>query len=423
MKEYLPRIADRLLADAMEAKGAVLIEGPKWCGKTTTASQAAKSVIHMDDPIMGANYVDMFYLDPSNILGGEVPHLIDEWQLVPKIWDAVRYEVDRRGEFNQFILTGSSVPPDLSQLIHSGAGRITKVKMKTMTLYESKDSSGVVSLESLFDTPEKISGQNELTVGDLAFLICRGGWPQAVGQTEKVALRQAYDYYNVIMESDISRVDNVSRNPNRMKAIMRSYSRNIGSQIKYAGIASDVRAVDSMSLSNETVYSYIEALKNIFVIDEIPAWNPNIRSKSAIRTTCVRNFCDQSIAVAALKVTPDILKNDLPTFGLLFESMCLRDLGIYAQYLGGDLYRYRDSSDLECDAVIVLPDGRWGAAEIKLGINHIDEAAENLKKFRKTINTERMKEPSFLMVLSGTVQFAYRRSDGVYVVPIGCLRY
>ncbi|MCD8200569.1 MAG: DUF4143 domain-containing protein [Clostridia bacterium] len=423
MKEYIPRIADKLLADAVESKGAVLVEGPKWCGKTTTSLQLAKSSIRMDDPVLSDRYIDLFYLNPSNILNGDVPRLIDEWQILPKIWDAVRYEVDDRGKFGQFILTGSSVPADLSQLLHTGTGRIKKLRMNTMTLYESGESSGVVSLGGLFDAPETISGQNNLTSDDLAYLICRGGWPGALGITSQVALTQAYDYFDAVVSSDVSRVDGVSRDPDRARNIMRAYSRYICSQAKYTKIWSDVREIETSTLVEEVVYSYINALKNIFVIDEIPIWNPNIRSRASIRSTHVRNFCDPSVAVAALGVTPGILKNDNVTFGILFESMCMRDLKVYAQYLGGTLYHYRDSNDLECDAVIVLPDGRWGAIEVKLGINHIDEGADNLKKFVKTVNTEAMKDPSFLMVMSGTDRFAYRRPDGVYVVPAGCLRY
>ncbi len=423
MKEYKRRIADKLLIDALEAKGAVLIEGPKWCGKTTTAEQFAKSVIYMQDPSKKDQYIQMASISPNYLLQGEVPHLIDEWQLAPSLWDSIRYEVDRRDEFGQFILTGSAVPPKKDETSHTGTGRISRIKMSPMTLYESGDSNGSVSLQELFNGNREISGINESTIETLAFLVCRGGWPKAIGQKESVALRQAIDYYDGLTSSDISRVDGVSRSEERVKRLLRSYARNICTQIKNVELKKDIMVNDSSSLNEDTVVSYIDALKKLYVVADIPAWNPNLRSKAAVRTSDTRQFIDSSIATAALGIGPQDLINDLNTFGFMFESMCDRDLRVYAQYLDGNLYHYRDSNNLECDAVIHLRNGNWAAFEVKLGIDKIDEGAKHLLKLAELIDEEKMKKPSFLMVISGTVPFAYRRPDGVYVCPITCLKY
>ncbi len=422
-REYLPRIADGLLADKLEAKGAVLIEGPKWCGKTTTALQVAKSVLRMDEPSRRDTNIQMSEIDPGRLLKGATPRLIDEWQIAPKLWDAARYEVDTRGEEGQFILTGSAVPIDSKEIMHSGTGRFTWLTMRPMSLFESRESSGEVSLGSLFANPDKIMGINELDIDRLAFLICRGGWPHAVGMKEKAALSQAVDYYDAVVKSDINRADGVNKNPERVKRMMHSLARHQGAQVANTMIRADIEANETDPPNEYTIASYINALKKIFVIEDMPAWNPNLRSKTAIRTADTRYYIDPSIATAALGIGPQDLINDLKTMGLLFESLCVRDLRVYADSLGGEVLHYRDKSGLECDTVIHLRNGSYGLAEIKLGgTKLIEEGAENLKLLAEKIDTSRMPAPSFLMILVGTGDFAYRREDGIFIVPIGCLR-
>lgn len=423
MKNYLKRIADKLLIDALEAKGAVLIQGPKWCGKTRTAENIAKSKIYMQDSVLKDQYIQLASISPKNLLEGDVPRLIDEWQIAPKLWDAVRYEVDRRGEFGQFILTGSAVPPKMDETSHTGTGRISRITMSPMTLLESQESDGSISIKALFDGQKEISATNMTSLEQLAFFVCRGGWPAAIGKSEKVALRQAIDYYDGLVSIDIKNVDGITRSEERVKKLLRSYSRNICTQAKNTEIKKDMIVNDSSKLDEDTVVSYVNALKKLFVISDVAAWNPNLRSKTAIRTSDKRNFVDPSIAVAALGLGPKDLINDLKTFGFLFESMCIRDLRVYAQYNDGNIYHYRDSNNLECDAVIHLRNGEWAAFEIKLGVDEIDKGARNLLSLAKQIDEERMKKPAFLMVISGTVPFAYRREDGVFVCPItnlGC---
>lgn len=423
MKKYKERITDKLLAKKLQAKGAILIEGPKWCGKTTTAEQVSKSIIYMADPEKKAQNLAMADISPKRLLAGKNPRLIDEWQLAPKLWDAIRFEVDHRDELGQFILTGSSVPPDTDEISHSGTGRFAWLLMRPMSLYESGESSGEISLKYLFTNPDEIYAENKLGLNELAFLTCRGGWPQATELTGDIALEQAFDYYDAVVNSDISRADGVTRNPLRVRSLMRSYARNQGTQASHEVICDDIAANDSSSFNSDTVYSYINALKKIFVIEDMEAWNPNLRSKTAIRTSNTRYFIDPSIAVAALGVGPEDLIADLNTFGLLFETMCIRDLRVFADALGGKVYHYRDKSDLECDAVIHLRNSSYGLIEIKLGGDKlIEEGAKNLKDLRNKIDTTKMKEPCFLMVLTGKGDFAYKRPDGVFVVPIGCLK-
>jgi predicted AAA+ superfamily ATPase len=421
MKQYKKRIADQILNDKLEAKGAVLVEGAKWCGKTTTASQIAKSILYMQDPAKKENYLKMATLNPALLLEGSTPRLIDEWQLAPEIWDAVRFEVDRRDEFNQFILTGSCAPLVEMSTSHTGTGRISRMLMRPMTLWESGDSSGSISLAELFKQHEEISVKSEVDITNLAYLICRGGWPKALGYSDKIALRQAYDYYDAVVESDMSIADNIRRNPQRVKLLLRSYSRFISTEAKITNIRADMVTNDRDTLSDDTIYSYINALKRIFVIEDIPAWNPNLRSKTAIRVSDKRHFVDPSIAVAALGIGPGDLLNDLNTMGLLFESMCIRDLRVFAEAIGGTVYHYREKNGLECDGVVHLRNGSYALIEIKLGGSDIDIAAKNLTLLKDKIDTSRMKAPSFLMVLTGTT-FGYRREDGVYVVPCGCLK-
>lgn len=422
MKEYYKRVSDKVLLEHLESKGAVLIEGAKWCGKTTSAKHIAKSVIEMDRPEMTEQYQQMARLNPVNLLEGEVPHLIDEWQIATNIWNAVRYEVDRRGEFGQFILTGSSVPAKLDESMHTGTGRIVRMKMRPMSLFESRDSNGQISLTDLFQGRD-ISATDAHCIEDIAFFICRGGWPAALNQTEKVALKQAFDYYDAVVNDDISRADGVKRDPERTKRIMKSYARHVATQASLETVRTDVMSNDLETFDKETLYGYLNALKRIFVIEDSPAWNPNLRSKTAIRTSDTRYFVDPSIATAALGIGPMDLINDLKLMGLLFENLCVRDLRIYADALNGSVYHYRDKTGLECDAVIHLRNGCYGLVEVKLGGDKlIQEGAQSLLKLADKIDTEKMRKPAFLMVLCGVAPFAYRREDGVFVVPIACLK-
>ena len=423
MKEYRARIVDDMLKDKLESKGAVVIEGPKWCGKTTTAMQVAGSILRMDEPSKRETNIQMSEIDPGRLLKGNVPRLIDEWQIAPKLWDAARYEVDTRGEEGQFILTGSAVPIESREITHSGTGRFTWLMMRPMSLFESGDSTGEVSLNQLFENPSVIDGMNNLSIEKLAFLICRGGWPHAVGMKEKPALLQAEDYYEAVIKSDINRADGVSKNPERVKRLMRSFARNQGTQISNTMLRDDIISNDTESLNEDTIASYINALKNIFVVEDMPAWNPNLRSKTSIRTSDTRYYVDPSIAVAALGIGPKDLTNDLNTMGLLFETLCVRDLRVYAESIGGNVLHYRDKSGLECDTVIHLKNGRYGLVEIKLGgQKFIEDAAENLKSLSNKIDTSKMPAPSFLMIVIGIGEFAYKREDGIFIVPIGCLK-
>ncbi len=423
MRIYKKRIADDILKRKLEGKGAVLIEGPKWCGKTTTAEQVAASILYMDDPEKKEQNVTMSEVSPKRLLKGETPRLIDEWQLAPKLWDAIRFEVDHRGELGQFVLTGSAVPADTKEITHSGTGRFTWLTMRPMSLYESGESTGEVSLSDLFENGIDVDGVSNLDIEKLAFLICRGGWPQSVDMRDEIALDQAMDYYDAVVHSDINRADNIQKNPERVKRLMRSYARNQGGQITNTVIAQDIYANEEGSLNEETVALYINALQKIFVIEEMPAWNPNLRSKTAIRSSNTRYYIDPSIAVAALGIGPNDLISDLKTFGFLFETLCVRDLRVYADSLNGEVYHYRDKDGLECDAVIHLKNGKYGLVEIKLGGDKlIDEGAANLQALQKKIDTDKMKMPSFLMVLTGTGDYAYCRQDGVLVVPIGSLK-
>ncbi|UTY29450.1 ATP-binding protein [Treponema putidum] len=423
MKEYRARIVDDMLKDKLESKGAVVIEGPKWCGKTTTAMQVAGSILRMDEPSKRETNIQMSEIAPGRLLKGKTPRLIDEWQIAPKLWDAARYEVDTRGEEGQFILTGSAVPIESREITHSGTGRFTWLMMRPMSLFESGDSTGEVSLNQLFENPSVIDDMNNLSIENLAFLICRGGWPHAVGMKEKPALLQAEDYYEAVIKSDINRADGVSKNPERVKRLMRSFARNQGTQISNTMLRDDIISNDTESLNEDTIASYINALKNIFVVEDMPAWNPNLRSKTSIRTSDTRYYVDPSIAIAALGIGPKDLTNDLNTMVLLFETLCVRDLRVYAESIGGNVLHYRDKSGLECDTVIHLKNGRYGLAEIKLGgQKFIEDAAENLKSLSNKIDTSKMPAPSFLMIVIGIGEFAYKREDGIFIVPIGCLK-
>ena len=411
---YKKRIADGLLQRKLAGKGAVLIEGAKWCGKTTTAEQIAGSVKYMTGTGMVEQNIQLATLNPKLLLKGEFPRLIDEWQVAPQLWDSIRFESDH-GPLGQFILTGSSVPPDMSKVIHSGTGRIGWLRMRPMSLWESQESSGEVSLAELFTAPEQIGAINQMDIEQVAFLTCRGGWPLAVDMEREIALDQAFDYVESVEKRDIQKVDGVDRDPVRVHRLLRSLARNQGSQASFGTIKEDLMANEADSLSEDTIASYHKALKEIFVVEDSEAWNPNLRSKTAIRTSDTRYFTDPSIATAALGVGPQDLINDLNTFGLLFETMAVRDLRVYAEALNGKVYHFRDKNGLECDAVVHLRDGRYGLVEVKLGgEDKIRDGADALKDLAGKIDTSRMREPSFLMVLVGVGQYAYRREDGVW---------
>ena len=422
MVAYKPRIADRLLTRKLAGKGAVLIEGPKWCGKTTTAKQQAKSMLNLGDSNVLRQSLQMMELSPITLLEGDTPRLIDEWQTIPPLWDTIRSEVDRRGDFSQFILTGSSVLPDAESTIHSGTGRFARIKMRPMSLLESGESTGSVSLTKLFEGEPLKPQVNQKGLEDIAYYTCRGGWPQATLLEGEIALDQALDYFDSVVERDIQRVDGVKRNADRSRLLLRSYARHISQQVSYATIKADMLSNDSQTLDEDTVADYIKALKRLFVIEDLEAWNPNIRSKAAIRTSDTRHFVDPSIGTAALGLGPKDLMNDLESFGLFFEDLAVRDLRIFADVLDGRLYHYRDSSGLECDTVLHRRNGTYALIEIKLGGEKaIEEAADSMKQLAETIDHTRMPQPSFLMVLTAVGPYAYRRPDGIFVVPITCL--
>ena len=423
MAKYKQRIADRILERKVLGKGAVLIEGPKWCGKTTTAKQLAKSVLDLGDSAVLKQSSGLIEISPKTLLDGDTPRLIDEWQALPPIWDSIRSEVDRRGEPSQFILTGSSVLPEADETVHSGTGRFATIKMRPMSLYESGESTGIVSLKDLFEGKSIEVQQNELDVEEIAFLTCRGGWPWATIISRKVALDQAFDYVDSVIQRDIQRVDKVKRSAERAKLLLRSYARNISQQVSYGTIKKDMLSNDASTLDEDTVADYIKALKKLFVIEDLAAWNPNIRSKAAIRTSDTRHFVDPSIGTAILGLGPKDLINDLKSFGFFFEDMVVRDLRVYAEALDGELYHYRDSSGLECDTVLHRRNGSYALMEVKLGgEQNIEDGAKSMLALAENIDTDKMPAPSFMAVIVGVGQYAYQRKDGVYVIPIGCLK-
>lgn len=423
MAKYKQRIADRILERKVLGKGAVLIEGPKWCGKTTTAKQLAKSVLDLGDSAVLKQSSGLIEISPKTLLDGDTPRLIDEWQALPPIWDSIRSEVDRRGEPSQFILTGSSVLPEADETVHSGTGRFATIKMRPMSLYESGESTGTVSLKDLFEGKSIEVQQNELDVEEIAFLTCRGGWPWATIISKKVALDQAFDYVDSVIQRDIQRVDKVKRSAERAKLLLRSYARNISQQVSYGTIKKDMLSNDASTLDEDTVADYIKALKKLFVIEDLAAWNPNIRSKAAIRTSDTRHFVDPSIGTAILGLGPKDLINDLKSFGFFFEDMVVRDLRVYAEALDGELYHYRDSSGLECDTVLHRRNGSYALMEVKLGgEQNIEDGAKSMLALAENIDTGKMPAPSFMAVIVGVGQYAFQRKDGVYVIPIGCLK-
>lgn len=426
MSEYRPRVCDQLLEDLLEAVGAVLVEGPKWCGKTTTSEQHAQSILYMDDPSTKSQNLHLAEVNIKALLQGETPRLIDEWELAPQLWDAARFEVDHREQHQgQFIFTGSAVPQkkQRDKIFHSGTGRFAWLLMRPMTLWESGESTGEVSLGSLFEGAVPEAYQGKLDLEAMAYLTCRGGWPGALTLRPKAALRIANAYLDGVVHSDISRIDDVQRDADFMMRIIRSLARHQGGQVPISTVYADLTANAQTSMSEDTIASYIDVLKNIFMEEDMPAWNPNLRSKAAIRTSDTRYFVDPSIATAALGIGPKDLMNDLKTFGLLFETLAVRDLRVYAEALDGKVYHYRDSNKLECDAVVHLRNGHYGLVEVKLGGESlINEGVKTLNSLAEKLDTTRMPEPSFKMVLTAIGQYAYRRPDGIFVVPIGCLK-
>ena len=423
-EKYLHRISEAILEQKLDSSGAVLIEGPKWCGKTFTGAYFAHSILYVQDPDKRQMYKQMADTQPSLLLQGDTPRLLDEWQTIPVLWDAVRFAVDRRQDVNQFILTGSATPlPDSerSEIEHSGIGRIARIRMHTMSLWESGDSGGEVSLKSLFDhTQPDLMAESKQTIEDLAFLLCRGGWPATVRMNKRSATEMAYNYVEEIIQQDIHRVDNTEKNPDRVRNVLRSYARNIATMTTASTIMKDVSAND-MTITDKTLSNYLTALRRMFVVEEVKAWMPSLRSKTAIRTSGKRHFTDPSIATAVLELTPKSLLQDFNLFGYLFESMCVRDLRVYCQSIRGDIFHYHDYNNLEADIILLLRDGRWAAIEVKTGQKEIELAAQHLIKLTQVIDTSKVGEPAFLMVLTGG-QYAFRRKDGVWVVPLACLR-
>ena len=420
IKDYYPRIIDKVLKLQLQASGAVLIEGAKWTGKTYTGRAAANSVLYMQNTDEARSNMNLAETKPSLLLRGETPRLLDEWQEAPVLWDAVRFEVDQRGEPGQFILTGSAVPRD-GETMHTGTGRVARILMRPMSLYESRESSGEVSLKALFDGVDDIEGFNQISIERMAFILCRGGWPAAVKQqNEKVALLTSRNYVDRIIEQDIQRVDGTEKNPERVRQVLRSLARNISTLANIQTIKKDIEVNDSM-VSDKTIANYINALRRIFVLEDLPAWQPSLRSKTAIRTSSKRQFVDPSLAIAALRANPDSILKDFNTFGFLFESLCVRDIRVYAYANDGDVLHFRDKSGLESDMIIRLRDGRWAPVEVKLGSKEIEEAAKHLLELKAKVDTLKVGEPSFLMILTGG-QYAYRRPDGVFIVPVGCLK-
>lgn len=418
--EYLPRLVDDVLLKKMKLYGAVCIRGCKWCGKSTTAKQHSKSYLELQNPITLQNNMAIADTRPDLLLQGDKPRLIDEWQDVPVIWDAVRYDVDNSGLKGQYILTGSASPSE-NKPKHTGTGRIVNILMRPMSLYESKDSIGSVSLQELFDKKLDISGVSKLALEDIAFLCAKGGWPAGLEFSGEDSYAISRDYLESIINNEMKAFDDVGRNPSRIRSVLRSIARNISTPANLSVIREDIASSD-IDVTEKTIAEYIKVLEEIYIIDDVEAWQPKLRSKTDIRTSKKRELVDPSLAVAVLRATDKDLLKDFNTFGLVFEALCIRDLKIYSQNIDGEVYYYRDKSGLECDAVVHLHNGKWGAIEIKLGSDKaIDEAAKNLLKFKDSVDISEMNEPSFLMVLTGT-EYAYTREDGVYVVPLGCLK-
>ena len=423
--EYKKRVVDAVLDLYLECMGAVLIEGPKWCGKTRTGEEHAKSVIKLQDPDNVDKYRAAVKAKPTILLEGPTPRLIDEWQDFPILWNAVRHLVDERGEDGQFILTGSAVPreekKDDESPRHTGTGRIIRMRMRPMSLWESGESTGEISLSGLFEGAVDVTGRSRIGVDEFAHLVCRGGWPQAVlAKTPRAAYVKSASYVDEVVHEDVHKVDGVERNPDRVRNLLKSLARNISTLTTAETILQDLKANDS-TVCEKTLSSYLNALRKIFLVEDVPAWSPSLKSRLAIRSAMKRQFVDPSVATAVLGATPRRLLNDFRSFGSLFESLCVRDMRVYAQPLDGEVRYYRDQTGLEVDMIVALKDGRWGAVEVKLGAGDIDSAAGGLKKLKDKVDVSRMGHPSFLMVLTGT-DLGYTREDGVIVCPLGCLK-
>lgn len=420
--EYIKRIVDEAIKDKLKTTGAVLIKGPKWCGKTTSAKQISKSVLEMQNPDLQDNYIELANTKPSLLLEGEKPRLIDEWQLVPKLWNAVRYSVDNIGLPGQYILTGSATPRE-DDTLHSGVGRFAFITMKPMTLFESNDSNGLISLTDILNGKRNIDGiKTDLTYEKIAYVLCRGGWPSSLKLGENQSLEVAKNYINVLCSSDISRIDGIKRDPELAKAILRSYARCVSTIDSNKTLYDDVKS-NYADVSEKTINDYINVLKKLYIIEEIEAWNPNIRSQTSIRTSPKKSMIDPSLAVAALGVSPKDIMMDIKTYGLLFENLVNRDLSVYVNSLGGILKHYRDRYGLECDNVVHFSDGKYALIEIKLGGTKINEAQEHLITLKNLIkeNEPKFGDPEFLMIITGT-DMAYTTENGILIVPIGCLK-
>lgn len=417
--KYLPRVIDSEIEELMEIMGAVLIEGCKWCGKSTTGAYHAKSIIEFQNPDRKQEYEEIKNTKPSLFLTGEKPRMFDEWQMYPVVWDSIRTDVDHTGLKGQYILTGSAKPSE-GETMHTGTGRISRVIMRPMSLYESKESTGEVSFKDILDGKD-INGVSKLTLDDLANIIVRGGWPASIGVQGEIKYRFAKEYVKSLIHEEVKKIDGVERNPEKMQNVLRSLARNISTQVSNTTIEGDVKNTFDNEISRPTLNDYMNTLEKLFVVENVNATNLNFRSKYAIRTKPKKYFVDPSIATAILEIKPHDLVNDLRTFGFMFESLCIRDLQIYTQSYGGDLTFYRDEKDFEVDAILRTSSGKWGAIEIKLGAGYIDEAANNLLKFKEKVDTNVCGEPAFLMVLTGT-NYSYKREDGVYVVSIGTLK-
>lgn len=421
---YLTRVTDELLTRKLRSSAAVLVEGPKWCGKTSSCAQLAKSIIYIQDPDKRSMYRRMADTQPSLLLQGDTPRLIDEWQSIPVLWDAVRFAADQRQQMQQFLLTGSATPlndDENEEIEHSGVGRIARIQMRPMSLWESQESSGQISLKALFDgTQEMGLFENPLSLQDIAYVMCRGGWPGSLALEKEDALEVAFNLVEELVNVDIHRVDNTEKNLGRVRSVLRSYARNVSTMTAATTIMADVKAND-ITITDKTLTNYLTALRRLFIIEEVKAWQPSLRSKRGIRTSNKRHFVDTSIATAVLELTPQNVFMDFNLFGFLFEDFCLRDMRVYTQSLRGDVYHYHDNTELESDLILRLHDGRWAAVEVKTGSKEIEEAAEHLIQLSEDVDTSKIGKPAFLMVLTGG-QFAYRRKDGVYVIPIGCLK-
>ena len=420
--KYIKRIIDNEIKEKLSIMGAIVIKGPKWCGKTTSAKQIAKSVLEMQNPDLQENYIELANTKPSLLLEGEKPRLIDEWQLAPKLWNAVRYSVDEIGLPNQYILTGSSTPVEDSSL-HSGVGRFAFVTMKPMTLFESGDSNGKISLSDILNGNREIDGiKTDLGYEEIAYVLCRGGWPASINLDKNKSLEISKNYIDVLCESDISRVDGVHRNPNLARAILKSYARQVSTIDSNQSLIDDVKA-NYADVSDRTILEYLSVLKRLYIIEDIEAWNPNIRSKTAIRTAPKKSMIDPSLAVAALGVSPKEIMLDIRTYGLLFENLVNRDLSVYVNSIDGILRHYRDRYNLECDNIIHFENGKYALVEVKLGGTKIKEAESHLLTLQNLIiqNQPKLGKPEFLMVITGT-EMAYTTEKGVMVVPIGCLK-